>query len=123
MAVHHLGGKDIQVDTTDYSFPISIFYRQPGITIQVNPSTHWYCLWLCSSTDTIDAIACDIQLSGPSVSPGEGQGSCRNCGDLTVRGPSWGGFRVPNPYTSVSYKGTVKIDGATYAFDGLLNFS
>jgi hypothetical protein len=33
-------------------------------------------------------------------------------------GPAFWGFNIPQPYQSVSYRGTVKIHGQNYAFSG-----
>jgi hypothetical protein len=123
MAVFQLGGKNIQVDPYKTSWPASIFYKRQGVQIQVNPDSHWWCLWLCSSTDDVDQIGCSIVLHSSLVQDTESKGSCANCGDLTVEGPATWGFSAPWPYGSVDYRGTVEIDGNTYAFEGSLVYS
>ena len=47
MATFDLGGKTIQVDTHRTWWPLSVFYKRQGVTVQVNPETHWWCAWLC----------------------------------------------------------------------------
>jgi hypothetical protein len=122
MAVFQLGGKDIQVDTYKTSWPLNIFYKRQGVEVQVNPDSHWWCLWLCSSTDDVDQIACTIELHS-SLTPDVGaKDSCSNCGDLTVEGPSSWGVSGPWPFASVSFTGTVTIDGSAYGFEGSLNY-
>jgi len=123
MAVFQLGGKSIQVDPYKTSWPASIFYKRQGVQVQVNPDSHWWCLWLCSSTDDVDQIGCSIVLHSSLEQDTEAKGSCRKCGDLTVEGPSTWGFSSPWPYGSVDYGGTVQIDGTTYPFQGSLVYS
>jgi hypothetical protein len=121
--VFQLGGKKIQVDTYQTSWPLSIFYKAQGVTIQVNPHGHWWCLWLCNSTDDIETLGCSIVLHSGLVADATAKNSCTNCGDLTVRGPASGGFSAPWAYGSVDFKGTAKINGQTSAFEGALAFS
>ncbi len=123
MAVFQLGGKNIQVDTYQTSWPASIFYKRQGVKIQVNPDSHWWCLWLCSSTDDIDEIGCTIVLHSSLEQDTEAKDSCTSCGDLTVEGPATWGYSPPWPYGTVDYNGTVRIDGTTYPFEGSLVFS
>jgi len=123
MAVFQLGGKSIQVDPYKTSWPASIFYKRQGVQVQVNPDSHWWCLWLCSSTDDVDQIGCAIVLHSSLEQDTEAKGSCRKCGDLTVEGPATWGFSSPWPYGSVDYGGTVQIEGTTYPFQGSLVYS
>ena len=123
MAVFQLGGKSIQVDPYKTSWPASIFYKRQGVQVQVNPDSHWWCLWLCSSTDNVNQIGCGIALHSSLVQDADAKGSCTNCGDLTVEGPAAWGVSGPWPYGSVDYSGTVQIDGSTYAFKGSLVYS
>ena len=123
MAVFQLGGKSIQVDPYKTSWPASIFYKRQGVQVQVNPDSHWWCLWLCSSTDDVDQIGCAIVLHSSLEQTTEAKGSCRKCGDLTVEGPATWGFSSPWPYGSVDYSGTVQIEGTTYPFQGSLVYS
>jgi len=122
MAVFQLGGKNIQVDTDQTSWPWSVVYKSQGVKIQVSPDSHWWCLWLCSSTDDIDQISCSIVLHSSLVPDTEAKGSCTNCGDLSVDGPASWGFSGPWPYATVDYSGTARIDGTTYPFEGSLVF-
>ena len=123
MAVFQLGGKSIQVDPYKTSWPASIFYKRQGVQVQVNPDSHWWCLWLCSSTDDVDQIGCAIVLHSSLEQDTEAKSSCRKCGDLTVEGPATWGFSSPWPYGSVDYSGTVQIEGTTYPFQGSLVYS
>jgi hypothetical protein len=123
MATYQLGGKEIRVDRYITSWPISIFYMRQGVEIKVNPERHWWCLWICTSTDAIDEISCKIELTGkvlPQVDVGD---SCRNCGDLTVEGPAFWGVSLPRQYEIVNYAGSVKIAGTPYAFTGSMQFT
>jgi hypothetical protein len=120
MAVFQLGGKTIQVDPYKTSWPLSIIYKRQGVGIQVNPDSHWWCLWLCSSTDNVDQIGCTIVLHSSVEPDATAKDSCTNCGDLTVEGSANWGFSAPWPYGSVDYSGTVQMDGNTYDFEGSL---
>jgi len=123
MAVFQLGGKNIQVDPDKTSWPASIFHKRQGVKVQVNSDSHWWCLWLCSSTDDVDQIGCSIVLHSALQPDTDAKGSCTKCGELSVEGPATWGFSAPWPYGSVDYSGTVKIDGNTYAFEGSLVYS
>ena len=122
MTVFHLGGKDIQVDTAQTSWPVNIFYKRQGVRVRVNPDSHWWCLWLCSSTDKIQAIGCSIVLHSRLVADATTKGSCTNCGDLTVEGAATWGVSAPWAYGSVDFEGTVKIEGQTWPLQGSLVF-
>ena len=121
--VFQLGGKKIQVDTYKTSWPLNIFYKRQGVQIQVNPDSHWWCLWLCSSTDDIQAIDCTIVLRSSLGQDDSAKDSCTNCGDLTVEGPASWGVSAPWAYASVDFSGTVGIDGETWPLEGSLVFS
>jgi len=123
MAVFQLGGKNIQVDPDKTSWPASIFHKRQGVKVQVNPDSHWWCLWLCSSTDDVDQIGCAIELHSSLEQDYGTKDSCTNCGDLTVEGPATYGFSSPWPYGSVDFSGTVQFGGNTHAFQGSLAFS
>jgi hypothetical protein len=123
MAVFELGGKTIQVDPHRTWWPLSVFYKRQGVSVQVDPETHWWCAWLCSTTDDVDMIECPILLKSALVPDVEANGSCTDCGDLTVDGPASYGFSGPWPYDSVEFKGTVRIDGSGYGFSGVLVYS
>jgi len=87
MAVFQLGGKNIQVDTYQTSWPVSIFYKRQGVKVQVNPDSHWWCLWLCSSTDDVDQLGCSIVLHSSLVPDTEAKDSCTSCARSRGRGP------------------------------------
>ena len=123
MAVFQLGGKNIQVDPDKTSWPASIFHKRQGVKVQVNPDSHWWCLWLCSSTDDVHQIGCSIVLHSALQPDTDAKGSCTKCGDLSVEGPATWGFSAPWPYGSVDFSGTVQFGGNTHAFQGSLAFS
>ena len=98
------------------------FYRSMGISVEISPETHWWCLWLCSSTTSIDRIRCHIELSGLA---GEASANveCANCGSLNVMGPSFWGFNVPKPYEQVHFRGEAVVEGKTFPFEGDIVYS
>lgn len=116
MPVHEVGGESVEVSTRTRNF---FFYKSQGIRIEVSPERHWWCLWLCSTTKEIDLIQCSIILSD-SGEPAEASGSCEDCGDLNVMGPSFWGFNFPWPYARVAYQGVVQIDGERYSISGTI---
>ena len=121
--VFELGGKKVQVNTYTTSWPLSVFYKRQGVGIKINPHGHWWCLWLCSSTDDVDAIACSIVLHSALVADATAMGSCTDCGDLTVKGPATGGFSAPWAYGSVDFRGSITIGEQSWTFNGSLVFS
>jgi len=123
MTVFNIAGRNVQVDTYKTSWPLSIFFKQQGVEIQVNPQTHWWCLWLCTTTDNADAIECTIRLEGPLVPPVTAKNSCTNCGDLTVRSSGTVGFSAPWQFQSVAFRGVVRFSDGSGAIDGSLVFS
>lgn len=114
MAVHELGGEEIEVTPRSRYY---WFYRRQGVAIEVSPSRHWWCAWLCSTTTEIDEIRCTIVLSG-DVADHEASGSCRDCGRLNVMGPAFWGAGVPQHYRQARYAGTVRIEGSAYEIAG-----
>ena len=92
------------------------FYRRQGITVEVAPDSHWWCLWLCTTTTTVDRITATAYMSGASTAVA--QGSCTSCGSLDVMGPAYWGFNVPRAYDRVSWSGTITVHGMTYGFSG-----
>ena len=99
--------------------PRSVFlfvFRQQGVSIQVNPETHWWCLWLCASTTNVQQISASIALSGANVAHATDQ--CTNCGSLNVMGPTYWGINVPKAFERVGWSGTIRANGVTYQFSG-----
>jgi hypothetical protein len=118
MPVFQLGGKDVHVEAWKTSWPASIFYKRQGVEVKIDPSSHWWCLWLCDSTDSVDRISCTAELRAVLEGDATVEGTCSSCGDLTVKsGASWG-VSAPWLYQRADFQGTVVVDGATYAFKG-----
>jgi hypothetical protein len=123
MTVFNIAGRDVQVDPYKTSWPISIFFKQQGVEIQVNPQRHWWCLWLCTTTDNADMIECTIILESAIEQAVTAKGSCTSCGDLTIRsGGSWG-ISAPWEFQSVEFKGVVRFDDGSGAIEGSLVYS
>lgn len=122
MAQFQVAGKKVQVETYKTSWPVSVFYKKQGVQVKVNPHGHWWCLWLCESTDKVDEIRCSIKMSGPLAREFAGNGSCRSCGDLTVAAPASYGFSAPWLYEQVSFEGTIHNGSASGSFAGNLVF-
>jgi len=51
MTVFNIAGRDVHLDTYKTSWPWSVVWKQQGVEIQVNPETHWWCAWLCTTTE------------------------------------------------------------------------
>ena len=117
-----VAGKKVQVETYKTSWPLSVVWKKQGVQVKVNPHGHWYCLWLCESTDKVDEIHCSIRMTGPLAREFDGTGSCRSCGDLTVAAPGSAGFSAPWLYQQVSFEGTIKNGSAAGSFSGNLVF-
>jgi hypothetical protein len=94
----------------------AFFFRQQGVSIQVNPESHWWCLWLCSTTTSVEKISAAILLTGANVAHASGQ--CINCGSLNVMGPNYWGFNVPNAFQRVGWTGAIQAHGVSYPFQG-----
>jgi hypothetical protein len=123
MSVFSIAGRKVQVDTYQTPWPASVFFKQQGVRIQVNPQTHWWCAWLCTTTDNADAIDCAIELKSVLVPPVTARNSCTRCGDLTVRGSGSVGFSGPWPFQSVEFKGTVRFPDGAGTIAGALVYS
>jgi hypothetical protein len=97
------------------------FFRRQGISISINPETHWWCLWLCSTTTNVEHISASITLGGGAGYVGE-SGQCSNCGSLSVWGPTYWGIgwnvSVPQAYQVVYWYGLVQANHAYYPFQG-----
>jgi hypothetical protein len=123
MTVFNIAGRNVQVDTYQTPWPASIFFKQQGVKIQVNPQSHWWCLWLCSTTDNADAIECTINLEGALVPPVTARNSCTRCGDLTVRSSGSVGVSAPWQFQGVEFNGTVRFADGSGAIAGSLMYS
>jgi hypothetical protein len=62
MTVFNIAGRDVQVDTYKTWWPLSVVWKQQGVEIQVNHETHWWCAWLCTTTENAKSIECTIKL-------------------------------------------------------------
>jgi hypothetical protein len=116
MAQFELGGETIVVSAKSRYY---WFYRRQGLSIQVSPKSHWWCLWLCTDTTEIDAIRCSVVLTSEVVSNYEASGSCTDCGGLTIWGPKYWGASVPQAYSAARYDGVAVIDDVPYPFNGV----
>ena len=114
MPEHSVGGETIVVSPRSRNF---FFYRSQGVSIEVSPERHWWCLWLCSSTTSIDLIQCAINLSGLAPDA-DANGQCSDCGSLNVMGPAFWGFNIPQPFQRVTYSGIVQINGERFPISG-----
>jgi hypothetical protein len=94
----------------------AFFFRQQGVSIQINPETHWWCLWLCSSTTNVQKISASIALGGANVA--HAADHCTNCGSLNVMGPGYWGINFPKAYEKVAWSGTIRANSVTYSFSG-----
>ena len=121
--IFNIAGEDVQVDTYQTPWPLSVVWKQQGIKIQVNPQTHWWCAWLCTTTDNAKSIECTIFLESAIVPGVTAKKSCANCGDLTIRSDGTLGFRAPWEFQSVVFKGSVSFDDGAGPIDGVLVYS
>jgi hypothetical protein len=112
----NLGGERIEVRAKSRYY---WFYRKQGLSIRVSPESHWWCLWLCSSTTDVDSIRCSAVLTSNTVADYETSGSCSDCGSLTLWGPTYWGAGVPQAYQTVRYSGSAVINGEAYPFSGV----
>jgi hypothetical protein len=95
VSVFQLGGKEVHVETWKTSWPLSYIYKQQGVEVKVNPDSHWWCVWLCDTTDDVDRISCTARLLAVLESDAIVDATCSRCRDLTVKsGASWGS-RLP----------------------------
>ena len=62
MSVFKIAGRDIHVNTYRTPWPASILFKQQGVEVQVNPQRHWWCLWLCTTTDNAKRLEFEITL-------------------------------------------------------------
>jgi hypothetical protein len=116
--VHPAGGENIEVSKKDTWF---FFYRRQGVSIAVSPRRNWWCLWLCSSSTSIDSIEASISLRGLDETA-RAQARCSRCGSLDVMGPWFTGINVPKAFSRASYSGTVGIAGTSFEFAGEVLF-
>ncbi len=116
MTIFSLGGKRVVVKTTStYLF----FYRRQGLSVEVNPSSHWWCLGLCTTTDEIDALRCAAEFVRDGDVVDQKSGTCADCGSLGLNGPRQYGYGVPQAYQLARYQGVATISGNTYSFSGI----
>ncbi len=117
MAAHQVGGSTILVEASDQNF---FFARRQGVTITIDPTRRWWCLFLCKTAGReVRELNCSIQLSG-LVQTTNAQDSCTRCGSLRVMGPFFFGFNVPRAFTRVAYEGSAAGLGS---FSGVESFS
>jgi hypothetical protein len=123
MTVINIAGRNVHVNTYQTPWPASIFFKQQGVRIQVNPQTHWWCLWLCTTTDNADSIECAINLHSALVPDVTASNSCTRCGDLTVRSSGSVGFSGSWQFQSVDFQGIVRFNNGSGAIGGSLLYS
>ncbi len=123
MTVFNIAGRDVHVDAYKTSWPLSVFWKQQGVEIQVNPQTHWWCAWLCTTTDKARAIECTVKLESAIVSAVTAKNSCTNCGDLTVKSDASVGVSAPWQFQSVEFSGTLRFDNGAGEIKGTLVYS
>jgi hypothetical protein len=116
---YQFGGKTIQVNTRSVYY---WFYRSQGVSIEVDPERHWWCLWVCTTTSDIDRIQCSIVLTG-FAQEAQASGACNGCGSLNVMGPGYWGLGVPQGFQRVTYTGTVQINRITYPIGGAMLYT
>ncbi len=120
MTVFNIAGRDVHVDTYKTSWPWSVVWKQQGVEIQVNPETHWWCAWLCTTTENAKSIECTIKLESAIVPAVTAHNSCTNCGDLTVKSDGTVGFSAPWQFQSVEFVATVRFDDGAGEIKGAL---
>jgi len=123
MTVFNIAGRDVHVDTYKTSWPWSVVWKQQGVEVQVNPETHWWCAWLCTTTENAKSIECTIKLESAIVPAVTAQNSCTNCGDLTVESDGTVGFSAPWQFQSVEFVATVRFDDGADEIKGALVYS
>jgi hypothetical protein len=104
-------------------WPLSVVFRQQGVSVTINPQRHWWCLWLCTSTDDVGAIACEADLHAVLEGDAHISGTCSNCGDLTIRSGGSSGWSPPWLYQSADFRGRIVIGDSGFAFDGSFVYS
>src|SRR5438876_1317909 len=52
---YNFGGQTVSVTPRSVYY---WFYRSQGVSIEVSPERHWWCLWICTTTTDVDAIQC-----------------------------------------------------------------
>ncbi len=109
---HQEFGHNIVVNPKSQNF---FFARRQGVSIDIDPQSHWWCLWLCSSTTSIDALSCTTALSG--LAPAQtASGSCTSCGSLSVMASWFFGFNVPQAFSRADSKVSGTINGQKFEF-------
>src|SRR5207244_13412794 len=118
VAVCELGRKEVHVQPAQASWPLSIVYKQQAVEVQISPERHWWCLWLCTSTDDVDKISCTAQLRAVLEGDATIEGECSSCGDLTNSSNASWGVSAPWLYQRADFSGAVVISGKGYPFEG-----
>lgn len=116
MTVFDLGGQRVVVSAKTRYYYV---YRRQGLTVQVNPKSHWWCAWQCTTHTEIDSIRCRIELIADGVVDHVANGGCSDCGKMALWGPAMYGFSVPAKYQSVRYSGVAVIDDDSFPFNGV----
>jgi hypothetical protein len=117
--IYDRGGESVDVNARNLYLWV---YRSQGISVEISPDRHWWCLWICTTTTDVDSIQFTILLEGQVLPPVRASASCTNCGSMNVVGWSGWGAGVPQAYQRVTYNGTVKIKGVPYAIEGVTLF-
>ena len=123
MTQFQLGGHDVQVEPWTTWWPASIFNKQQGVEVKVDPERHWWCLWICQSTTDVDKIECAAELSSAIAQPAQISSSCTSCGDLVIRSASSWGYSAPWLYQRADFSASVTIEGQGYSVKGELLYS
>lgn len=123
MTVFNIAGRNVQIDTYKTWWPLSVVWKQQGVEIQVNPETHWWCAWLCTTTENAKSIECTIKLESAIVPAVTAENSCTNCGDLTVKSDGSVGYSAPWEFQSVEFEATVRFDDGSGTVKGVLLYS
>ena len=118
MPVHQAAGEKIEVTPRSLNL---YFYRRMGVRIEVSPKRSPWCLWLCSTTKSVDEIAGEATLQG-LAQPAIRTGSCSDCGSLNVMSKRFFGIGVPKPYDSATYSIRVTMAGQGFSFAGSVIF-
>jgi hypothetical protein len=118
MPVFELGGKEVHVEPWSTWWPLSIFYKQQGVEVKISPDRHWWCLWLCETTDDVERIGCEARLSGALAPDATLEGECSSCGDLTLRSAASWGVSAPWLYQRADFSGSITVDRNSYPFRG-----
>ncbi len=115
MPEYHFGGETVVLSIRDANY---IIVRRQGVTIEVSPQRHWWCLWLCVTHTTVQLIECSATFNGPSAPSIAKGNSCTQCGSLGVWGPARAGFLPPQDYCQVHVDAALRIKNNNYEIHG-----